>query len=268
MGALARWPVRLDRRDGPERWVGVPSMSALARHLGRGIAVHSGTRVVAVEGDGGRWRLRCDDGSARGPFDIVVVAVPAPQAGPLLAEAPALAARAGEALLAPCWALMLAFAAPLPTERRRGLRRGGDALLDLPRRRQARPRRHCRRAARDLGRPRLGFVVARASGGERRRRRPGAARRLRRSARARPAAAGSSRRPPLALRQGRAGAGRALPLRPGPRHRRLRRLVPGPAARGGLPLGRGHGRAGARRLRRAGRLGPKEETPCRTQRSG
>lgn len=114
-GTLAPWPLRLDPQDGPERWVGVPSMSALARHLGRNTAVHSPTRVAAVEKDGGRWRLRGEDGSARGPFDIVIVAVPAPQAGLLLAEAPALAARAGDAALAPCWALMLALAAPLPT---------------------------------------------------------------------------------------------------------------------------------------------------------
>lgn len=114
-GAVAPWPLRLGGRDGPERWVGVPSMSALARHLGHGVAVRSATRVMAVEKDGGRWRLRCEDGAACGPFDAVVVAVPAPQAEPLLAASPALAARAGEAVLAPCWTLMLAFAATLPT---------------------------------------------------------------------------------------------------------------------------------------------------------
>ncbi len=120
-GALAPWPVRLERhgggeRDGRERWVGVPSMSALARHLGRGVAVRSGTRIAAVEGGAGRWRLRLEDGAVCEPFDIVVVAVPAPQAGLLLAASPMLAKRAGEAVLAPCWALMLAFAAPLPTD--------------------------------------------------------------------------------------------------------------------------------------------------------
>lgn len=115
-GAVAPWPLRLDPQDGPKRWVGVPSMSALARHLGQGVAVWSATRVAAVEKDGGRWRLRCEDGGAYGPFDIALMAVPAPQAGPLLAEAPALARPAGEVRLAPCWALMLAFAAPLPTD--------------------------------------------------------------------------------------------------------------------------------------------------------
>jgi renalase len=122
-GAAAPWtasfsgaqPARQGQGEGRERWVGVPSMSALARHLGQGIAIHSPTRVAAVEKDGGRWRLRCDDSAAYEPFDIVVVAVPAPQAGPLLTEAPALAARAGDAASAPCWALMLAFAVPLPT---------------------------------------------------------------------------------------------------------------------------------------------------------
>lgn len=91
-------------------------MSALARHLGRALAVRSGTRIVALQREDRRWRLFGDDGAAAGPFDVVVVAVPSPQAGPLLAEAPALATRLGDAVLAPCWALMLAFAEPLPTK--------------------------------------------------------------------------------------------------------------------------------------------------------
>jgi hypothetical protein len=114
-GVLAPWPVRLDGRDRPERWVGVPSMSALARHLGGELPVHTNTRITDVARDGRGWRLVGEDGAVLAPFDMVVVAVPAPQAGSLLAEAPVLAARAGEAVLAPCWALMLAFPAPLPT---------------------------------------------------------------------------------------------------------------------------------------------------------
>lgn len=123
-GAAAPWRARPDgvhtphagTEDGRERWVGVPGMSALARHLGRSLEVRSGTRIVALQRQDGRWRLVADDGAAAGPFDAVLVAVPSPQAGPLLGGAPALAARLGEAVLAPCWALMLAFADPLPTK--------------------------------------------------------------------------------------------------------------------------------------------------------
>ncbi len=104
------------REDGAGRWVGVPGMNALARHLGQGLSIRSRVRIVAVERDGNRWRLRAEDGSAAGAFDHVVAAVPASQAVPLLTPAPALAARAEAAVLAPCWALMLAFAKPLPTE--------------------------------------------------------------------------------------------------------------------------------------------------------
>lgn len=123
-GSAALWPVRPDgahaqrfaSEDGRERWVGVPAMSALARHLGRSLEIRSGTRIVALQREEGRWRLVGDDGAAAGPFDVVLVAVPSPQAGPLLAGAPVLAARLGDAVLAPCWALMLAFAEPLPTK--------------------------------------------------------------------------------------------------------------------------------------------------------
>ncbi|HYN39750.1 MAG TPA: NAD(P)-binding protein [Rhodospirillales bacterium] len=124
-GLVARWqprPGRLPqsgdagREDEDRRWVGVPGMSSLAQHLGRGLPVQCGTRIAAVEPDGGRWRLGGENGLAAGPFDIVLVAVPAPQATALLAPAPVLADRVRDAVLAPCWALMLAFAEPLSTE--------------------------------------------------------------------------------------------------------------------------------------------------------
>lgn len=103
------------REDAGGRWIGVPGMNGLARHLGQGLQVRTNTRIVALEPEGSRWRLRAEDGSVAGTFDGVVVAVPAAQAVALLAPAPALAAGAEAAVLAPCWALMLAFAEPLPT---------------------------------------------------------------------------------------------------------------------------------------------------------
>lgn len=122
-GSAAVWRAAAERprrphpppEDGRERWVGVPGMSALARHLGRNLEVRCGTRIITAQREDRRWRLLAEDGAAEGPFDILLVAVPSPQAGPLLAGAPALAARLGEAVLAPCWALMLGFAEPLPT---------------------------------------------------------------------------------------------------------------------------------------------------------
>ncbi|MBK8977053.1 MAG: NAD(P)-binding protein [Planctomycetes bacterium] len=124
-GVVARWDARIvtlrdgrvepDPRPG-DRYVGTPGMSALAGHLGADLAVRQRVRVAALGRDGGRWHATDGDGQAvdaRG-FDLVLCALPAPQAAELLAPiAPALAARARAVVLTPCVATMVAFAAPL-----------------------------------------------------------------------------------------------------------------------------------------------------------
>lgn len=102
--------------DGRERWVGVPAMSAFAGHLAQALDIRAQARIERVEHHDGLWQLTAADRSVAGPFDTAIVAVPAPQAVALLAAAPNLAQRAGQAVLAPCWALMAGFAdSPDPT---------------------------------------------------------------------------------------------------------------------------------------------------------
>ncbi len=124
-GVAAPWPGRFVARDpagalvplSPEaRWVGTPSMSALACHLARGLTVHSGVVVSALERADGGWRLRCDDAEEVGPFDVVLVAAQAPRAAALLAPVAGLAARAAAATLAPCLAVMVAYGAVVDTD--------------------------------------------------------------------------------------------------------------------------------------------------------
>jgi hypothetical protein len=123
-GVVAPWEVtvrRLDRRgqDAGEplpvvpRFVGTPRMSALGRHLARGLRLHTSVRITGLSEGAAGWELTDENGGAHGSFDQVVVAVPAPQAVPLLAARPALQERAARAELLPCQALMVAFAAPL-----------------------------------------------------------------------------------------------------------------------------------------------------------
>jgi predicted NAD/FAD-dependent oxidoreductase len=57
--------------------------------------------------------LADDAGADLGGFDRVLISAPAPQAVPLLAAAPALAAQATRVRYAPCWTLMVGFAVPL-----------------------------------------------------------------------------------------------------------------------------------------------------------
>lgn len=100
--------------DEETRWVGVPGMSAIGRHLARGLDVTCGVRVDAIDRTGDRpgaaWTARTATGETLGPYDGVVIAVPAPQALPLVGGSPSLAAAIRDVRMHPCWATLVAFA--------------------------------------------------------------------------------------------------------------------------------------------------------------
>lgn len=100
--------------DEETRWVGIPDMDAISRHLARGLDLHCSIEVVSVEPQGGGWAVALGPGS-REAFDAVVLAVPAPQAVPLLAAEPGLARQAAAVHMHPCWAVLAAFDARVPT---------------------------------------------------------------------------------------------------------------------------------------------------------
>ncbi|MCK8788116.1 NAD(P)-binding protein [Roseomonas sp. NAR14] len=113
---------------GPERWCGVPAMSALPRALlaDGGAVLRAGRQVGLLRRDAAGWVLhhlpaaetRPGEVAARGEqerFDDVLLAVPPAQAAPLLRAAGqgGLADRLAPVQVAPCWSLMLAFEAPV-----------------------------------------------------------------------------------------------------------------------------------------------------------
>lgn len=124
---VARWDGRiraLAHRGAPlletpaqERWVGAPTMSALARRLARDIPIHSSHRVDVVERRAGRYELAGTVGArgvtlvprdeaneetlmALGDFDVLLVFLPSDQAHPLIRNVSATLADA--AARAPC----------------------------------------------------------------------------------------------------------------------------------------------------------------------
>ncbi len=104
---------RISAGEQRTRYVGVPEMRAIARYLASPCPVLSETRVAHVHREGRRWRLLAPAGEDLGAYDVVVVALPAPQAVALLGEVPELAARAAAVKISGCWAVLLAFAQPL-----------------------------------------------------------------------------------------------------------------------------------------------------------
>ncbi|MES2758486.1 MAG: FAD-dependent oxidoreductase [Pseudomonadota bacterium] len=122
-GVAAQWHAQVQRFDADgsrgcgatARYVGTPRMTAPAAWLASKLALHAGVEIGAVRRDGAGWRLEVQGaGPLACRFDAVVLAVPAPQAVPLLRDAaPQQAALAAEVTMQGCWAMMLQYAAPL-----------------------------------------------------------------------------------------------------------------------------------------------------------
>jgi renalase len=130
---VARWPVA-----GVDAWVGTPGMNAPLREMAARCLVNWNTRVLRIDRVGTEWLLSAD-ATRFGVFDTVVIALPAEQATPLLAdhdEAAAALARATISL--PCWTVMVSFALPLalPDD---VLRNGG--IIGWAARNSSKPRR-------------------------------------------------------------------------------------------------------------------------------
>lgn len=116
-GVIARWTGNFGTLRGgtfepdPDvrpQFVGSPGANHLLKHLQRDLEVHFGARVGEVSREPDGWRLVTEEGTA-GPFDVVVVAVPAPQAVPLLPD-DALARALDGVGASPAWTLMVQLA--------------------------------------------------------------------------------------------------------------------------------------------------------------
>ncbi|MBK1890925.1 FAD-dependent oxidoreductase [Undibacterium sp. 14-3-2] len=123
LGWVAAWDARLATLDAGHampagrsstRYVAVPGMNALGKQLAHGLDVRKEQQVLGLEQHDKQWLLKIQSNTVAipataGPFDAVVLAIPADQAVPLLAVAPKFAKQAAQAKLAPCWTMMLGF---------------------------------------------------------------------------------------------------------------------------------------------------------------
>jgi predicted NAD/FAD-dependent oxidoreductase len=104
--------------SGKQRFVGIPGMSALGKKMAQGMDVRTEQQVKRIEQYGDQWLLAIQSDTvaieaSAGPFDAVLIAVPADQAIPFLQVSPVFAEQAEAARLAPCWTLLMAFQEPL-----------------------------------------------------------------------------------------------------------------------------------------------------------
>jgi len=114
---VAEWTGRIVTIDGanvrpktdqPQKYVGVPGMTALARHLAADLRVSRATRIVRLDRVDESWQVTDAAGQIYGRFNHVIVSLPAPQAADLLGDHP-LAAEVRAIPMTPCWAALAAF---------------------------------------------------------------------------------------------------------------------------------------------------------------
>lgn len=129
-GCVAMWPTCcyqasssgwLTHNDDQIRYTGAPRMSAITRHMAETLASLPSTAqiydtaIVAFEKTSSGWQLIDQNGVSYGPFDVVVISAPPPQAHALVAKWDTDLATACQA--SPqhgCWAGWAIFATPLP----------------------------------------------------------------------------------------------------------------------------------------------------------
>ncbi len=95
--------------ESQPRFVGVPTMEAVAVHLSRGLEVRLDARVAQLRREADRWRL-IDPGGRDldgGAFDAIVLAMPSACALELLRDLSELAPRLASVNWDSCWAVML-----------------------------------------------------------------------------------------------------------------------------------------------------------------
>ncbi len=113
LGYAARWTPRASVRgeEGGGQmmpwYVGTPGMSALVRPMAESVRIHTGKKVHTLEKIDKGWHVWFEDQTSVGPFNVVVVAVPAPQARLLLGLLDDLAQPLSRVRMAPCWSLMV-----------------------------------------------------------------------------------------------------------------------------------------------------------------
>ncbi|MEM9410795.1 MAG: FAD-dependent oxidoreductase [Planctomycetota bacterium] len=101
---------QIEKESSPKtRYVGVPKMNSICKHLGNGLKIETQTRIQTIECDEMKIGLISDDGRAFEGFDRLIVSAPAGQTAELLEGFSGLAEEAGQVEMQRCWALMVSF---------------------------------------------------------------------------------------------------------------------------------------------------------------
>lgn len=116
-GVVARWDGQIvvirdgevvEEKEGTDRYVAVPGMNAIGKHLAADLDVSYHAVISTIENVADRFELHGDEGKNLGTYDLVISTAPATQTQRLLAVAPNLVDRIAQAEMSACWAVMIA----------------------------------------------------------------------------------------------------------------------------------------------------------------
>ncbi len=96
-----------------QRFVAVPAMNAICKHLASGLEIQKQTRVARVKTTGGGIQLFDEQGNSLGLFDRLIVSAPAEQTAELLSNYPNLSGPISKIKMNPCWAAMVTLDQPI-----------------------------------------------------------------------------------------------------------------------------------------------------------
>ena len=96
-----------------DRFVAVPAMNAICKHLASDLTVRLSTRIDKITAVDDGVALVDQDGNDLGVFDRLIVSAPAAQTAELLVDFPAVAKPVADIKMKACWAAMVSFDKPI-----------------------------------------------------------------------------------------------------------------------------------------------------------
>jgi renalase len=117
-GRVAQWPKQLALSGGARvsdkaKYVAVPGMNAICKHLAEGLDLRTQTQVEGLQPAANKWQVKIRDVPTLDAFDWVISTAPAAQSVALMPPEFSQYGILGEVRMQACFALMLGFEAPL-----------------------------------------------------------------------------------------------------------------------------------------------------------
>jgi len=95
------------------RYVAMPGMNSLGKHLARHLHVETQTPIASAQRSDDGWTLTTSDGTPHGPFDVLVSTAPPEQTLNILGDETPFASTLADQKFDPCWATMVHFHGPV-----------------------------------------------------------------------------------------------------------------------------------------------------------